>query len=389
MLQLLTRLAALMQTAEMDPVEPSPVPEISQVQSRFPPVTASDFVVTVAAPALHEAPEGSDRLAYGTSGTAWRPFGREQQPLAECAVTLAEAFNFLVRVTDFAEAGDLLNRRPGVILVDPWYIDDDQRKTALLQAASNLPRWVFPVLIPDARGDGPSAKLAAEVREALPTGSPLARRAARGVTSLPEFLTLMRALVFEAERAYLLYGARRHVPVMPPQRQTLRLVAATRSTRAASRPNQLPGHAFISYIREDSTQVAQLQELLEVKGIRVWRDTDNLWPGEDWRAKIRHAITDGAIAFLACFSRNSVARIKSYQNEELVLAMGQLRQRRPEDSWLIPIRFDDCDIPDRDIGDGRTLRSLQCIDLFGIHRGDNARKLVAAVKRILADDRRS
>ena len=105
------RLAALVQTAEVDPVEPSPVPEISQLRSRFSPV----FVVTVAAPALHEAPEGSDRLAYGAGGKAWRPFGHEQQPLAEYATIVAERFDFSVRVTDFAEAGDLLDRHPGVM----------------------------------------------------------------------------------------------------------------------------------------------------------------------------------------------------------------------------------------------------------------------------------
>jgi hypothetical protein len=47
---------------------------------------------------------------------------------------------------------------------------------------------------------------------------------------------------------------------------------------------------------------------------RVWRDTDDLWPGEDWRAKIRDAITHNALVFIACFSKQSVARMTSYQN---------------------------------------------------------------------------
>jgi hypothetical protein len=45
------------------------------------------------------------------------------------------------------------------------------------------------------------------------------------------------------------------------------------------------------------------------------------------------------------------------QNEELILAIEQLRQRPPEEPWLIPVRFDACQIPDRDIGAGRTLNS--------------------------------
>lgn len=61
-----------------------------------------------------------------------------------------------------------------------------------------------------------------------------------------------------------------------------------------------PGeHAFISYVREDADEVDKLQEDLEAAGIRVWRDTSELWPGQDWRAEIRRAIKDSALAFIA------------------------------------------------------------------------------------------
>ena len=56
-------------------------------------------------------------------------------------------------------------------------------------------------------------------------------------------------------------------------------------------------------------------------GVLVWRDMANLRPGEDWRATIRHAITDNALVFIACFSKASLARGKSYQNEEITLAI--------------------------------------------------------------------
>ena len=149
-----------------------------------------------------------------------------------------------------------------------------------------------------------------------------------------------------------------------------------------SRP-ELIGHAFISYVREDSLEVDRLQEILEAAGVRVWRDTVDLWPGEDWRAKIRRAITDDALVFLACFSRKSLARKRSYQNEELALAIDQMRLRRPGESWLIPIRLDDCDIPDLDIGGGRSLSSIQRADLFGDRFDDGAARLTKAVSRIL------
>jgi TIR domain len=142
-------------------------------------------------------------------------------------------------------------------------------------------------------------------------------------------------------------------------------------------------HVFISYVHEDSAQVNQLQQALQAAGIPVWRDTADLWPGEDWRAKIRGAITENAFVFIACFSQRSLARGKSYQNEELTLAIEQLRLRPPEHPWLIPVRFDECEIPDRDIGGGRTLTSIQRADLFGERSDEGAARLVAAVLRIL------
>ena len=147
--------------------------------------------------------------------------------------------------------------------------------------------------------------------------------------------------------------------------------------------NKIPGHAFISYVREDSAHVDRLQQRLEAAGIRVWRDTAELWPGDDWRARIRHAIADNTLVFIACFSRTSVSRDTSYQNEELALAVEQLRLRRPDIPWLIPVRFDDCDIPDLDLGSGRTLQSIQRADLFGDKSTEGATRLVTAILRIL------
>ena len=146
---------------------------------------------------------------------------------------------------------------------------------------------------------------------------------------------------------------------------------------------QIPGHAFISYVHEDTHHVDRLQYALQAAGIPVWRDTAGLWPGEDWRRKIRHAISDNALVFIACFSSRSVARKKSYQNEELFLAIEQLRLRPPDEPWLIPVRFDEREIPDWDIGGGRTLTSIQQADLFGDRSEEGAAQLVAAILRIL------
>lgn len=150
-----------------------------------------------------------------------------------------------------------------------------------------------------------------------------------------------------------------------------------------------PGHVFISYVREDSQRVDRLQQMLRAAGIPVWRDKDSLWPGEDWKIIVRQAISDNALVFIACFSSVSVSRSQSYQYEELVLALEQMRQRHPQYPWLIPVRFDECEIPDYDIGGGRILSSIQRVDLFDEESQKSAARLVASVNRILEGNGRA
>jgi hypothetical protein len=106
-------------------------------------------------------------------------------------------------------------------------------------------------------------------------------------------------------------------------------------------PRKLAGHVFISYVRGDADHVDRLQQTLDEAGVNVWRDTADLWPGQDWRAEIRRAITNDALVFIACFSRKSLERERSYQRAELNLAIEQLQLRPPDVPWLIPVRFDE------------------------------------------------
>jgi hypothetical protein len=149
------------------------------------------------------------------------------------------------------------------------------------------------------------------------------------------------------------------------------------------RRKPLPGHAFISYVREDGLRVDRLQRALEAAGVRVWRDTADLLPGQEWRVEIRRAITYDSLAFIACFSSTAEKRQTAYQNEELILAIEQMRRLRPHQPWLIPVRFDACSLPKFDLGAGRTLDSLQRIDLFNDSWDVGVARLLSTVLRIL------
>ncbi|MEZ2391756.1 toll/interleukin-1 receptor domain-containing protein [bacterium RCC_150] len=148
--------------------------------------------------------------------------------------------------------------------------------------------------------------------------------------------------------------------------------------------NQRQRHAFISYVREDQAKVDRLQEALEAVGVSVWRDTKDLWPGQNWEDKIRAAIQSDSLAFIACFSDHTLAREKSYQNAELALAAEEYRLRPPTTEWLVPVRFSECPVPEWNLGAGRNLNSLHRTDLFGDTETIQMVRLVQAVQRIVA-----
>ncbi len=144
-------------------------------------------------------------------------------------------------------------------------------------------------------------------------------------------------------------------------------------------------HVFVSYVHEDDTEVDQLCAVLEAAQIPFWRDRKSLGPGDAWKTKIREAIRGGSLVFLACFSDNSRAKDKSHMNEELTLAVDEYRLRPPGRTWLIPVRFDSGDLPEWDLGAGRTLSDLNYVDLFGPRYAAEVASLVTTIHNVMGD----
>jgi hypothetical protein len=138
-------------------------------------------------------------------------------------------------------------------------------------------------------------------------------------------------------------------------------------------------HVFVSYVKEDRADVDRLCRILERAKIPYWRDRKDLAPGDAWKAKIREAIRAGSLVLLACFSAQSRARQKSYMNEELTLAVEEFRKLSPGATWLIPVRFDDGDVPEWDLGAGRVLTDLNYADLFGDDYAAEAAGLITTI----------
>ena len=132
----------------------------------------------------------------------------------------------------------------------------------------------------------------------------------------------------------------------------------TASTTSTSRPR-----VFVSYVRANIQDVTRLADALKTRKVEVWFDKTHLKPGDRWANVIRREIAQGDF-FLACFSTEYSKRRKSYMNEEITQAIEQLRQRQSDQPWFIPVLLSDCEIPDRSIGPGETLRSFQWVALY-------------------------
>jgi hypothetical protein len=137
---------------------------------------------------------------------------------------------------------------------------------------------------------------------------------------------------------------------------------------------------FISYVTENACVVDRLSIDLKRQGIDVWVDRDSLLPGQHWRDEIRNAIQGGDF-FIACFSMQYHQREKSYMNEELVLAIDELRSRSITKTWFIPVILNECDIPARNIGAGETLLDLQWVNLV-----DNWEQGIKKITQVILND---
>lgn len=222
------RLAArIVELAETEPVAPSAAPDIDEVPSAFNP-RASDavFAISVAAPAQADLPADRDPAGYGRYSIDWRPYPRDQElSLADYAARVAEQLDFAVLVESIESTAELAATRPGVILIDPWFIADDQRLGALKSLVRDLPSWVLPLLVLDSVPGGRTVRLAEQVRTVLSKAAAArtetARHAIRGVSSLPEFVSLMPILIAEAERQYLRHGPVLRIAARPGSRRRL------------------------------------------------------------------------------------------------------------------------------------------------------------------------
>jgi formylglycine-generating enzyme required for sulfatase activity len=120
---------------------------------------------------------------------------------------------------------------------------------------------------------------------------------------------------------------------------------------------------FLAHAREDKAQVRKLYDNLKSRGFDPWLDAVDLMPGQIWKTEIPKAIRDAEI-FLACLSTRSVEK-RGYVHREFRLALSAFAERPPGSIYLIPVRLDDCGVPDLEIPDqALSFQDIQWVDLW-------------------------
>ena len=125
---------------------------------------------------------------------------------------------------------------------------------------------------------------------------------------------------------------------------------------------------FLSYAREDKEEIESLYQKLSDAGFKPWVDTKDILPGEQWKSSIQRALQRSDF-FLACLSKNSVNK-RGWIQKEIKEALDIWQGMLDSDIYLVPVRLEDCDAPDR-------LRDFQWVNLF---EEDGWTRLVEAIQ---------
>src|SRR5580698_924524 len=132
--------------------------------------------------------------------------------------------------------------------------------------------------------------------------------------------------------------------------------AGKRGGRGVRFVAQTQPRVFIAYVQEDLSLIRKLYQAFEQKGFRPWLDKKKLLPGQNWPTAIETAIQTSDF-FVACFSRRATSKRGSFHSE-LRYALFCAARVPLDEIFLIPLRLDDCVVPNR------ISKQIQYLDLF-------------------------
>lgn len=138
----------------------------------------------------------------------------------------------------------------------------------------------------------------------------------------------------------------------------------------SQQPATRPLRVFLCHSSGDKPAVRSLYQRLKEAGFRPWLDEEDILAGQDWRYEIPRAVKSSDVV-IVCLTRAATAK-RGYIQKEIVLALDTADQQPEGSIFVIPLRLEECDVPDRlsrwhwvdlykDDGYHRLLRSLSTV----------------------------
>lgn len=128
---------------------------------------------------------------------------------------------------------------------------------------------------------------------------------------------------------------------------------------------------FLSHVKEDKNTIQNLQSYLELYGVTVQTSYNSIRGGKNWRSEIKNCIQNKVDYVILCFSESYTIRRQTIMNEEIHYAIETQRKKQFGSTFIIPIRFNKCKIPDNEITWTENLSEKQYIDLFSDPSSDS------------------
>jgi hypothetical protein len=138
-----------------------------------------------------------------------------------------------------------------------------------------------------------------------------------------------------------------------------------------------PRRVFLAHAREDKERVRAFYKEIKARGFSPWLDEEDLIGGQTWEVEVEKAICESGV-FITCLSENSISK-HGFVQKELRLALAEYGKRRSGSILFIPVKLDECEIPDLSIPNlGLSISGFHWIEIWkegGIDR------LIVAIER--------
>ncbi|MBK7456586.1 MAG: toll/interleukin-1 receptor domain-containing protein [Anaerolineales bacterium] len=131
---------------------------------------------------------------------------------------------------------------------------------------------------------------------------------------------------------------------------------------------------FLCYAKENSSGVREFRERLRTETwVDPWFDEEDILPGQMWEGSVTEAVhnSHAVIVFLSSIA----IRTEGFFHKELKLALDAAAEKPDGTIFIIPIRLDVCEVPER-------LLPYQYVDYFGddAHKDRVYSSLIKALK---------